>query len=169
MSDQMICVGSIGGAFGVRGEVRLKSFTADPMAIVDYAPLMTEDGAREFDVVLTGSMKNGLTARMSGITTKEEADAMKGTMLYVPRERLPDPDEDEFYHADLIGMTVKDTGGTVLGRVHHVVNHGAGDLLEITGPGLKTTVFLPFTKAAVPTVDLASQTIIADPPEGLFE
>jgi 16S rRNA processing protein RimM len=168
MTKDLICVGSIAGAFGVRGEVRLKSFTADPTAIADYAPLTTLDGLRDFDVVLTGAVKNGLTARMSGVVTKEDADALRGTELYVPRDRLPSLPDDEFYHADLVGMSVYDTGGTLLGTVRAVQNHGATDLLEIMGAGLKTTVLLPFTRQAVPTVDLASGRIVADPPLGLF-
>ena len=168
MTKDLICVGSIAGAFGVRGEVRLKSFTADPTAIADYAPLTTLDGSRDFDVVLTGAVKNGLTARMSGVVTKEDADALRGTELYVPRDRLPSLPDDEFYHADLVGMSVYDTGGTLLGTVRAVQNHGATDLLEIMGAGMKTTVLLPFTRQAVPTVDLASGRIVADPPLGLF-
>jgi 16S rRNA processing protein RimM len=168
MTKDLICVGSIAGAFGVRGEVRLKSFTADPTAIADYAPLTTLDGLRDFDVVLTGAVKNGLTARMSGVVTKEDADMLRGTELYVPRDRLPSLPDDEFYHADLVGLSVFDTGGTLLGTVRAVQNHGATDLLEIMGAGLKTTVLLPFTRQAVPTVDLASGRIVADPPLGLF-
>lgn len=167
MTD-LVCVGAVAGAFGVRGEVRLKSFTAEAEAIADYAPLMTEDGTRQFDVRVTRPIKNGLAARLSGITTKEEADALKGLRLFVPRDRLPDLSEDEFYHADLIGLEVRDTGGTVLGRVKSVQNHGATDLLEIHGPGLKATVLLPFTREAVPTVDIEAGRLIADPPEGIF-
>ena len=166
-SDQ-VCVGVIAGAYGVRGEVRLKSFCAQPEDIEDYAPLSTGDGARSFPVVLTGRTKNALTARLGGVDNKEEADALRGTRLYVPRERLPALPDDEFYHADLIGLEVVDSGGAVLGRVRSVQNHGAGDLLEIAGPGLKATVLLPFTREAVPTVDLAAGRIIADPPDGLF-
>jgi len=166
--DHRICVGAIAGAFGVKGELRLKSFTASPEDIADYAPLTTEDGSRDFDLTLTGQTNNALTARLSGIATKEQADAMRGVRLYVPRERLPNLPDDEFYHADLIGLDVVDTGGTPLGRVKAVLNHGAADLLEIHGPGLKSTVLLPFTREAVPTVDLASGRIVADPPEGLF-
>lgn len=167
--SEMICVGAIGGAFGVRGEVRLKSFTAEAEAIADYAPLSTEDGSREFDVVVTRSIKNGLAARLSGVVTKEDADALKGTQLFAPRDRLPELPEDEFYHTDLIGLEVRDTGGTVMGKVKSVQNNGADDLLEIHGPGLKNTVLLPFTKAIVPTVDLAAGRLVADPPEGLFD
>ena len=168
MSSDLICVGSIGGAFGVQGEVRLKSFTADPAAIADYAPLTTEDGERSFDLVLTRAIANGFSARMSGIVTKEDADALKGTRLYAPRDRMPSLPDDEYYHADLIDLLVLDTGGAELGRVKSVQNHGAGDLLEIYAPGMKATVLLPFTRDAVPTVDLAAKRIIADPPEGLF-
>lgn len=171
MSDNndMICVGAIGGAFGVRGEVRLKSFTADAEAIADYAPLTTEDGSRAFDIVLTRSIKNGISARLSGVVTKEDADALKGVQLYAPRDRLPELPEDEFYHTDLIGLEVRDTGGTVLGKVKSVQNNGAEDMLEVHGPNLKNTVLLTFSKAVVPTVDLATGRIITDPPEGLFE
>ena len=168
MTDK-VCVGAIAGAFGVRGEVRLKSFCAEPEAIASYGPLTSEDGARSFDVRLTGSVKNGFTARLSGVATKEAADALRGVRLFAPRERLPELSDDEYYHADLINLTVLDTGGTEIGQVRAVLNHGAGDLLEIHGKGLKSPVLLPFTKAAVPTVDLASGRIIADPPEGLFD
>ncbi|MCA0922124.1 ribosome maturation factor RimM [Pseudooceanicola nanhaiensis] len=166
--DEMICVGSIGGAFGVNGEVRLKSYCAEPSDIADYAPLSTEDGARTFSVTLTRPITNGFAARLGGVATKEQADALKGVRLYVARDRLPDLPDDEYYHSDLIGLTVLDTGGTVLGKVKAVLNHGADDLLEVMGPGLKQSILLPFTLAVVPTVDLESGRIIADPPEGLL-
>lgn len=166
--SEKVCVGAIAGAFGVRGEVRLKSFTAIPEDIAKYAPLETEDGARSFSVKITRQINNGLAARLSGISNKEEADAMRGTQLYVPRERLPSLPDDEFYHADLMGLEVTDTGGTHLGKVMAVINNGADDLLELRAPGQKQTVLLPFTKAVVPTVDLAQGRIVADPPEGLF-
>ena len=167
MADR-VCVGALAGAFGVKGEVRLKSFCADPEAIADYGPLHTEDGTRSFRVSLTGMVPNGFAARLTGVATREEAEALKGQRLYADRARLPALPDDEFYHADLIGLTVADTGGRVLGRVIAVHDHGAGDLLEVQGPGLKSTVLLPFTRAAVPTVDLAAGRIVADPPEGLF-
>ena len=168
MTDR-VCVGAIAGSFGVRGEVRLKSFCAEPEAIADYGPLASEDGAATWDVRLTRPVKAGFAARLSGVATKEAADALKGVRLYAPRDRLPDLPDDEFYHADLIGLEVVDTGGAVLGRVKAVLNHGAGDLLEVAGKGLKQPVLLPFTKAAVPTVDLSAGRVVADPPEGLFE
>lgn len=163
-----ICVGAIAGAFGVQGEVRLKSFCAEPTAIADYGPLYTEDGTRSFKVRLTRPLSGGLGARLSGVATKEEADALKGTNLYADRARLPSLPDDEFYHADLIGLEVRDTGGAVLGRVAAVHNHGAGDILEI-GAGPRAGLLLPFTLANVPTVDLAAGCVIVDLPEGLDE
>ncbi len=169
MSDDKIIVGSIGGAFGVQGEVRLKSFCADPEAIADYTPLTTEDGRTFNQIVLTGRMKNGFTARIDGVITKEDADALRNTSLYAPRDAMPSLPDDEYYYADLIGLSVLDSGGATLGTVKNVMDHGAGDLLEVTVPGSSETVLLPFTQAAVPTVDLASGRIIADPPDGLFD
>ncbi|SMX39244.1 ribosome maturation factor RimM [Maliponia aquimaris] len=168
MTDK-VCVGAIAGAFGVQGEVRLKSFTADPLAVQDYGPLTTEDGSRSFEVEITRDINNGFSAWLTGVDTKEQADALKGTRLFAPRDRLPNLPDDEYYHADLIGLQVFDTGGAPLGAVKAVMNHGASDLLELQVPGKSRTVLLPFTLAAVPTVDLASGRIVADPPEGLFD
>ncbi|MGH1463789.1 MAG: ribosome maturation factor RimM [Cognatishimia sp.] len=167
-SNDLICVGTIAGAFGVQGEVRVKSFTAEATAIADYAPLSNEDGDREFDLVITRSIKNGLAVRLSGVVTKEDADALKGVKLFAPRDRLPDLPEDEYYYTDLIGLEVRDTGGTVIGSVKSVQNNGAEDMLEVHGPGLKDSVLIPFSRSVVPTVDLATGRIIADPPEGIL-
>ncbi len=161
----LVCVGAIAGSFGVKGEVRLKSFCAEPAAISIYAPLSDESG-KSYDVKITRTIKNGLAARLSGVYSKEAADALKGTRLFAPRDRLPELDDDEFYHADLLGMAVLDTGGAKLGSVKAVLNHGAGDLLEVnTGQGV---VLLPFSLAVVPTVDLAGRRIVVDPPDGTF-
>ena len=167
MATDRICVGSIGGAFGVNGEVRLKSYCGQPEAIVAYAPLWTEDGKRSFTLRLTRGSGTGLTARLSGITTKEEADALRGVELFADRDKLPHLPDDEFYHADLIGLEARDTGGVLIGKVIGVHNHGAGDLLEIMGPGMKSALLLPFTRAAVPTIDLRAGRIVVDLPEGL--
>ena len=167
MTETRVVVGALGGAFGVKGEVRLKSFCANPAAITDYAPLYTEDGRAFATLVLTGMAKGSLTARVDGIVTKEDADALRGVSLYADRDRMPSLPDDEFYHADLIGLEVVDTAGTVLGRVKTVLNNGADDLLEVHQPGASDTLLLPFTKAAVPTVDLTAGRIVADPPEGL--
>ena len=167
MKDRVI-VGAIGGAFGVQGEIRLKSFCADPAAIADYTPLYTESGLAFAQVVLTGQMKNGFTARLDGVTTKEEADALRNTSLYADRSAMPSLPDDEYYYADLIGLDVLDTGGAPLGTVRNVMDHGAGDLLEIAVPGQSDTILVPFTREIVPTVDLAKGRIIADPPRGTF-
>lgn len=168
MNTDRICVGAIGGAFGVKGEVRLKSFCAAPEDIANFTPLWSEDGQHQYTLTLTGTMKNGFSARLSGVATKEQADALRGDRLFADRDQLPHLPDDEYYHADLIGLTVLDTGGKVLGTVLAVQNHGATDLLEIKGAGLRETVLLPFTLAVVPTVDLKAGRIIADPPDGLW-
>jgi len=160
-----VCVGAIAGAFGVKGEVRLKSFCSTPEDIATYGPLWLEDGARNFTVKLTRPVTGGLGARLSGVATKEEGDALKGATLWADRDQLPSLPDDEFYHADLIGLDVYDTGGVKLGRVRAVQNFGAGDILEIFAPGRKTTLMLPFTRAIVPTVDLKAGRIVADPPD----
>lgn len=167
-TENRICVGAIMGAFGVKGEVRLKSFCADPAAIGDYSPLWSEDGKQSFEIKVTGPIKGGFAARIKNVRYKDQADALRGTALYVDRDVLPNLPDDEFYHADLIGLDVYDTGGERLGKVTAVHDHGAGDLLEVSGKGLKTPALLPFTKEAVPTVDLQSGRIIADPPVGVF-
>ena len=167
MTDRVI-VGSFAGAFGVNGEVRLKSFCAEPTDIATYTPLYTEDGRSFPVIVLTGQAANGFIARVEGVRSKEDADALRGVSLYADRARLPHLPDDEYYHADLIGLAVHDTGGALLGSVKNVLNHGAGDLLDIQLTGSSDTVLLPFTLAAVPTVDLKSGRIVADPPEGLF-
>lgn len=162
---ERVCVGAIAGAFGVRGEVRLKSFTSQPDDIATYSPLWTEDGKHSFTVRLTRPVTGGLGARLSGVETREAAEALKGVTLWADRDKLPALPDDEFYHADLIGLSVYDTGGVLLGKVRAIYDHGAGDILEIFGPGRKQTLLLPFTRAAVPTVDLTAGRIIADPPD----
>lgn len=166
--SKRIVVGAIAGAFGTAGDVRLKSFCAEPEAIADYAPLYTKANPKGFDVTILRPIKNGFAARLSGVTTKEQADALRGTQLLADRDKLPALPDDEYYHSDLIGLAVFDAGGEALGTVKAVQNHGAGDLLEVQVPGQSATVLVPFTKAIVPTVDLASGRVVVDPPEGLF-
>ena len=167
MTDRLI-VGTLGGSFGVNGEVRLKSFCADPAAIADYTPLHTEDGRQFSQIILTGQLKNGFSVRLGGVVTKEDADALRNVSLFADRDQMPALPDDEYYYADLIGLAVLDTGGTELGKVKNVMEHGAGDLLEVIVPGSSDTILLPFSQAVVPTVDLATGRIITDPPEGLF-
>ena len=162
MSQDRICVGAIAGAFGVQGEVRLKSCCAEPSDIAKYTPLTTEDGKRSFTLRLTRPVTGGLGARLSGVATREDAEALKGVTLWALRDALPSLPDDEFYHADLIGLEVVDTGGAVLGRVRAIFDHGAGDILEVVGG--KDVLLLPFTRTVVPTVDLTARRIVADPP-----
>jgi 16S rRNA processing protein RimM len=164
VTTDLICIGAIAGSFGVSGEVRLKSFCSEPTDIAAYGPLQTEDG-REFSVTLTRPVSGGLGARIKGITTKEQADDLRGTSLFVPRDRLPSLPDDEYYHADLIGLAAHDTGGALIGKVTAVYNHGAGDILEISPTGHKSALLLPFTMAIVPNVDLAAGRVVVDLPE----
>lgn len=157
----LICVGAIAGSYGVTGEARIKSFCAEPSAIGDYGPLHSEDGARTFHISLTRPVTGGFGARIAGISTKEQADDLRGVLLFAPRAALPALPSDEYYYADLIGLDVVDTGGAALGVVTAVHNHGAGDILEVGAQGL----LIPFTMAAVPTVDIAARRVVVDLPE----
>ena len=168
MSEARVCVGAIAGSYGVRGELRIKSFCAVPQDIESYSPLTSEDGSATFHLALIRPIKNGFAARIAEVATKEDADALKGTQLFAERDQLPGLPDDEYYHTDLIGLAVVDTGGTALGTVKSVLNHGATDLLEVQQPGGSATILLPFTRAIIPTVDLATRRIVADPPEGLI-
>jgi 16S rRNA processing protein RimM len=162
-----VCVAAIAGAYGVRGEARVKSFTADPRAFASYGPLESDDGARRFEARIVRPLSGAFSVRLSGVATREEAEALKGVRLYAPRARLPALPDDEFYHADLIGLEVRDAGGALLGRVRAVQNYGAGDFLEVLGG--PRPLLLPFTRLAVPTVDLAARRIVADPPAEVGE
>ncbi len=160
----LVCLGQIGAAHGLRGEVRLHSFTADPAAIVDYGPLETEDG-RIFEIETMRPAKDHFVAKISGIADRDAAERLKNTKLYVPRERLPEPEQpDEFYHADLIGLAVVDRAGQKRGTVVAVHNFGAGDLIEVMPQAGGKTELLPFDETHVPTVDIAAGHIVVVPP-----
>ena len=164
-----ICLGVITGAHGVRGLVRIKSFTAAPGDIAAYGPLDDEAGTRRFEVAVKGEAKGAVLAALAGVQDRNAAEALKGTRLYVDRAALPPPqDEEEYYHADLIGLRAEDATGRNLGRVVAVHNFGAGDLLEIERPD-GTELLLPFTKAAVPSVDIAAGRLTVEPPEDADE
>jgi len=168
MADDIL-VAAIAGAFGVHGHVRIKSFTADPQAFASYGALHDEKHEKQWKIKNIKPVKGGFSAFIEGVSNKEDADALRGLRLFADRSQFPDLPDDEFYHADLVGMDVYDPGGASLGRVKAVQNHGAGDLIEVArGPG-QTSVLVPFTHAAVPTVDLALRRVVMDPPEGLFE
>ena len=162
--DERLCVGVIAGAHGVRGLVKIKSFTEDPAKLTAYGALTDESGARRYQVALTGRAKGVLLARIEGVGDRDAARALSGARLYIARAALPEPEDEEYYHADLIGLAVEDRAGAPLGRVAAVQNFGAGDILEIERPD-QGTLLVPFTKAAVPLVDPAGGRVVVEPPE----
>ena len=159
-----ICVARIGAAHGVRGAVKLWSFTQDPLAVQRYGPLTTKDGARQFEVTHAREAKDHLVATLKGIATREEAERLNGLELYIAREKLPATDDDEYYHADLIGLAAVTSANEPIGRVVAIHNFGAGDIIEIA-PLQGSTLLLPFTNAVVPSVDLAAGRVVIELPE----
>lgn len=151
----------IGAAHGIKGELRVKTFTADPLALGDYGPLYAKDG-RAFEIATIRAAKDVVVVRFKTVADRNAAEALTGTDLFVDRSMLPAADDDEFYHADLAGLAVKDTEGAVLGKVVAVQNFGGGDILEVILGGRKG-VLIPFSKAAVPEVSIAGGFIIIDP------
>jgi 16S rRNA processing protein RimM len=167
--EARVCLGQIGGAHGVRGEVRLRSFTSDPGAITAYGPLETEDG-RILEIETLRPAKDHFVARIAGVRDRDGAGRLANVKLYVPRERLPEPvAADEFYHADLIGLAVVDRAGQRLGTVAAIHNFGAGDLIEVRPDAGGHTEFVPFDETNVPAVDVAAGKIVVDPSQGLFK
>lgn len=152
VTDRLILVGQVAGGFGVRGEVRITAYTADPLALTAYGPLLRADGSVGLTLTSARPDKTGVVARAKEVSTKEEADALRGLKLHVPRDRFPEPEEDEFYLADLIGLEARDAGDQVIGRVKSVPNFGAGDMLEIAPASGGQTWYLPFTREAAPEV-----------------
>ena len=166
-SGDRVCVARIGAPHGVRGEVRLWSFTGDPSAVAAYGPLTAADG-RVFEIASLRPAKDCFVARLKGVADRDAAEALRNIDLYVPREKLGPPGEDEFYHADLIGLVAVDTAGVEMGTVIAVQNFGAGDILEIA-PKRGETLLVPFSKAVVPVVDIPGGRVVVDPPPGLFD
>jgi 16S rRNA processing protein RimM len=160
-----VCVAQIGGAHGIRGEVKLKSFTADPMAVKDYGLLTSEDGAASFEIEALRPAKGHLVARLRGVGDRTAAERLAHVRLFVPRERLPPPAPDEFYHVDLIGLAAVTADGAEVGTVVAVHDFGAGDILELRPRTGGATIMVPFTDAFVPVVDLAAGRITVAPPE----
>jgi 16S rRNA processing protein RimM len=158
-----ICIARIGAAHGVRGAVKLWTFTEDPLAVTRYGALATKDGAREFVVTHAREANGHLVATLKGIATREDAERLNGIELYIAREKLPDTGEDEYYHADLIGLAAVNAAGEPLGRVTAIHNFGAGDIIEIA-PTHGAAMLLPFTNAVVPTVDLAGGRVVIELP-----
>ncbi|MFN3212673.1 MAG: ribosome maturation factor RimM [Henriciella sp.] len=158
--SDLVVIGAILGAHGVRGDVRVKSFTAEPEAVFDYAPFLSEQGDILIDPVSIRTAKDHFIVTPKTTRQKEEWDGLKSSKLFVPRDVLPDTDEDEFYIEDLVGLDVFSGGEAPIGRVKAVLNHGAGDLIEIQSKGQAKPVLIPFTFEDVPTVDLTLGRII---------
>jgi 16S rRNA processing protein RimM len=158
-----ICIARIGAAHGVRGAVKLWTFTEDPLAVKAYGPLTTKDGARSFEVTTAREAKGHLVATLKGIATREDAERLNGLELYIAREKLPATDENEYYHTDLIGLAAVTPANEPLGRVTAIHNFGAGDIIEIAPPG-GATLLLPFTNAVVPSVDLKAGHVVVELP-----
>lgn len=158
-----VIMATIGAPHGVRGELRVKSHTGDPMALGDYGPLHDASG-RKFQVIDIRPQKTVVVVRFKGVTTREQAEALNGAVLMIERSALPDEEleEDEFFHEDLVGLAVEDIEGTVIGTVQAVHDFGGGDMLEIRQSG-KRSIMIPFTRAAVPVVDVAGRRIAVDP------
>ena len=159
-----ICVARIGAAHGVRGQVKLWTFTEDPFAVKEYGPLSTKDGSRQFEVTHVREAKDHLVATLKGVATRNDAERLNGIELYVSRDKLPATEDDEYYHADLIGLAAVTAADESLGRVIAIHNFGAGDIIEIAPPQ-GSTLLLPFTNAVVPTVDLAGGRVVIDLPQ----
>jgi 16S rRNA processing protein RimM len=160
----LVLVAQVAGAFGVRGEVRVTAFTQDPANLLDYGPLLDAAGKPALTLVSGRAEKGAMVGRAREIATREEAQAMRGLRLYIPRECLPEPDEDEFYLADLVGLGAVSPAGEPLGRVKSVHNFGAGDLLEIEPPRGAPTWWAPFTREVVPQVRIVDGVLVVDRP-----
>jgi 16S rRNA processing protein RimM len=158
-----VCVARIGAAHGVRGQVKLWTFTEDPFAVTRYGTLSTKDGTRQFEVTEAREAKGFLVATLKGVTSRNEAERLNGVELYVSRDKLPATDADEYYHADLIGLAAVTAAGDALGRVVAIHNFGAGDIIEIA-PANGPTMLLPFSNAVVPTVDIDGGRVVIELP-----
>lgn len=167
--SKLILVGQVAGGFGVRGEVRVTAYTAEPKTLLSYGVLLRADGSPGLTLTGGRAEKSAVVGRAKEIATKEEADALRGLKLFIPRDRLPEPDEDEFYLADLVGLEARDPEGLVLGTVKSVQNFGADDMLEIAPASGGPTWYLPFTREAVPDLHIADGWLLAVRPNEIGE
>jgi 16S rRNA processing protein RimM len=166
--DALVLLGEIGAAQGLKGEVRISSYTEEAASITSYGPLQDETGQR-IEIESLRATPKALIARIKGVTTRSAAEALLHTKLYVLREMLPERQEEEWYHADLIGLQALSQDGAQLGEIVAIQNFGAGDLLEVKPKGGGATVLVPFTRDTVPEIDAEGGRLTLVPPEGLFE
>lgn len=164
-----LLLGHISAAHGIRGDVLIKTHTGAPEAIGDYGPLSDETGERSFVLERLRVTPKGVVAHVAGVSDRNAAEALKGTRLYVPRDRLPDAEEGAYYHSDLIGLAVVDRAGGAIGTLTAVENFGAGDLIEVRLVEGGRTVLVPFTDERVPEVDLAARRLVIDVIPGLLD
>jgi 16S rRNA processing protein RimM len=165
---QRVCLGVVTAPQGIQGAVRIKSFTEEPKDVARYGPVTDETGNRRFELRLIGAGKGVVIARLSGIEDRNQAEALRGLRLYLPRSALPETGAEEYYHADLIGLEAVLVDGTPIGRVRAIHDFGAGDTLELARPGAPA-VMVPFTRTVVPSVELAVGRLVLDPPAGLLD
>lgn len=159
--EEKICLGAVVGVHGIRGEVKVKAFTEDERSLAKYGVVRNEDGTREFDLKIVGRSKELLRVKIKGVEDRNTAETLIGTGFYIERSRLPEPEEDEFYHADLIGLEARGADGERIGTVNALYNFGAGDLIELkTADG--SLEMLPFTRQYVPTIDVKNGFIIVE-------
>jgi 16S rRNA processing protein RimM len=163
----LVSLGLITGAHGIKGEVKLRSFTADPAAIASYNPFETGLGER-VEIVKLRAQSDSFIAVLKGVTDRDAAERLRGTELFIPRERLPETHKDEVYLRDLAGLEAW-YGNKKLGQVLATSNYGAGDLLEVKVEGRKDTVLIPFSENFVISTDLAGGKIIVELPEGFLD
>lgn len=165
-AGDLVCVAVVAAAHGIRGALRLRCFTEDPRAVAAYGPLRDRSGGRALCVRVIGEAKGGVIVAVEGVDDRDAAEAMRGLELFVPRAALPALEEDEYYHADLVGLAVHDREGRPVGRVVALWDFGAGELLEIATDD-NAVIDLPFTRDAVPKIDLAAGLVVVDIPETL--
>jgi 16S rRNA processing protein RimM len=166
--EERVLLGEIGAAQGLKGEVRLHSFTEEEAAITAYGPLENETG-HVIEIEALRATPKALIARVKDVTTREGAEALTGTKLYIPRSRLPEREEEEWYHAELIGLAALDRDGVTIGTVVAIQNFGAGDLLELAPANGGPTLLIPFTRETVPEIDVEGEHLTLVPPVGLLE
>jgi 16S rRNA processing protein RimM len=164
---KLICIGAVAGAHGVRGLVRIKSFTERPEAVAAYGPV-ADDRGRSYCIEVKGPAKGGVLAALTGVSDRDAAEALRGRRLYVPREAMPPPDADEYYHADLIGLAAVREDGRALGEVVAVHEHGSAPVLEVRLSEAESRL-IPFTREAVPEVDLTAKRLTVAALPGLLE
>jgi len=164
-SPKKLLMGRIGAAHGIKGEVRIQSFTQEPLALKDYGPFSTNRPGLVIEIEAARATTNVLVARLRGVTDRTAAEKLNGVELYVDRDRLPPPDdEDDFYHSDLIGLAARLGDGSVLGTVTAIPNFGASDLIEVRDERTGDTFLYPFTKAVVPTINIDEGYLVIEVP-----